>query len=70
MAEVKNRTSQKFSQEEAIAFNKKIYKIKEIEEIKRSIGFIFSRSGFTKEAADYCKEHHLAFSSDEQWLDT
>jgi len=34
------------------------------------VGFIFSRSGFTKEAEDYCKEKGLACSDDERWLET
>ena len=32
--------------------------------------FIFSRSGFTKEAEDYRKEKGIACSEDEKWLET
>jgi hypothetical protein len=34
------------------------------------VGFIFSRSGFTAEAEEYCKEKGIACSEDERWLDT
>jgi hypothetical protein len=31
---------------------------------------IFSRSGFTKEAEEYCKERGIACSEDERWLES
>jgi hypothetical protein len=38
-------------------------------EQKAVVGFIFSQSGFTKEAEAYCKEKGIASSEDERWLD-
>jgi hypothetical protein len=38
------------------------------ERIDRAVGFIFSRSGFTQEAEEYCKENGIACSDDERWL--
>jgi hypothetical protein len=32
--------------------------------------FIFSRSGFTKEAQAYCHKQGIACSEDERWLET
>jgi hypothetical protein len=32
------------------------------------VGFIFPRSGFTKEAEDYCREKGIICSEDERWL--
>ncbi len=68
IGEVKSRDIKKFSKEEVKAFEVKFEKVKEIENIDRVIGFIFSRSGFTGEAEDYCKERGIACSEDERWL--
>jgi hypothetical protein len=44
--------------------------LKKLEQIDRAIGFIFSRSGFTGEAEEYCQEKGIACSEDERWLET
>lgn len=56
------------SKEEALDFERKLESVKKQEKIERAVGFIFSRSGFTKEAEDYCKEKGIACSEDERWL--
>jgi hypothetical protein len=70
IGEVKNRDFKKFSRDEVKAFEAKFEEIKKLENLERAIGFIFSRSGFTKEAGDYCKEKGIACSEDERWLDS
>jgi hypothetical protein len=62
--------TRKFSKEEMVAFEKKFSELKKLENIDRVVGFIFSRSGFTKDAEDYCKEKGIACSEDEMWLET
>jgi hypothetical protein len=68
IGEVKSRDHKKFSRDEAIRFLDKFAEIKRMENLERVIGFIFSRSGFTKEAEDYCREKGIACSEDERWL--
>jgi hypothetical protein len=68
IGEVKSRELRKFSKEEAAAFEAKMSRVKEIENLERAVGFIFSRSGFTKDAEDYCRERRIACSEDERWL--
>jgi hypothetical protein len=69
IGEVKSRDLKKFSKEEAIHFLGKFEQIKTMENLERAIGFIFSRSGFTTEADDYCREKGIACSEDERWLE-
>ncbi len=69
IGEVKNRDVKKFSQEEAATFLLKFNEIKKIEKLERAIGFIFSLSGFTGEAEEFCRENGIACSEDERWLD-
>jgi hypothetical protein len=69
IGEVKSRDLRKFSKDEVIECERKFAEVKKIEKIDRVIGFIFSRSGFTKEAEDYCREKGIAWSDDEKWLD-
>ncbi len=68
IGEVKNRDTRKFSKEEAVAFARKLEEVKKQEKLERAVGFIFSRSGFTEEAEDYCRENGIACSEDERWL--
>ncbi len=68
IGEVKSREAKKFSKEEITEFERKFAQVKKLEKIDRAVGFIFSRSGFTKEAEDYCKENGIACSDDERWL--
>ena len=70
IGEVKSRDSRKFSKEEVMKFQEKFAEVKKLEKIQRAVGFIFSRSGFTAEAEDYCKEKGIACSEDERWLET
>jgi hypothetical protein len=42
----------------------------ESENLEWVIGFIFSRSGFSKEAENYCREKGIACSEDERRLET
>ena len=70
IGEVKNREVKKFSIDEVKEFELKFVEIKKRENLERAIGFIFSRSGFTKEAEDYCKEKGIACSEDDRWLES
>jgi hypothetical protein len=68
IGEVKSREHKKFSKDEVIEFEKKFAEVKKLEKIDRAVAFIFSRSGFSKEADDYCREKGIACSEDERWL--
>ena len=68
IGEVKSRDTRKFSKEEAVSFERKLTAVKTLENLERAVGFIFSRSGFTIEAEEYCKEKGIACSEDEMWL--
>jgi hypothetical protein len=70
IGEVKSRELKKFSKEEVMELEKKFAGVKKFENIDRAVGFIFSRSGFTKDAEDYCKEKGIACSEDERWLES
>jgi hypothetical protein len=70
VGEVKSRDLKRFSKDEVITFEKKFAEVKKMENIERVQGFIFSRSGFTKEAEDYCKEKGIACSENERWLES
>ena len=50
-------------------FELKFAEVKKLENIERAVDFIFSRSGFTKEAENYCREKGIACSEDESWLE-
>jgi hypothetical protein len=69
IGEVKSRVAKKFSKDEVLTFEKKFAEVKKLENISRAQGFIFSRSGFTKEAEDYCLQKGIACSEDERWLE-
>jgi len=68
IGEVKCRDSRKFSKEEAVDFERKLAAVKKLENIEKAVGFIFSSSGFTREAEDYCRDKGIACSDDEKWL--
>ncbi len=70
IGEVKSRDTRKFSKEEVVAFERKFAEVKKREHIDLAVGFIFCRSGFTKEAENYCKEKGIACSEDKKWLET
>jgi hypothetical protein len=69
VGEVKCRDTKKFSKEEAARFLVKFEEIRMYENLERVIGFIFSRSGFTQEAEEFCKEKGIAYSENEGWLE-
>ena len=69
IGEVKCRDTRKFSKEEVIEFERKLAGVKNLENLEKAVGFIFSRSGFTREAEDYCREKGIACSDDERWLE-
>ncbi len=69
IGEVKNRDSKKFSKEEALDFLVKYEEVKRIEKLERTIAFIFSLSGFTQEAEEFCQEKGIACSDDDRWLE-
>ncbi len=68
IGEVKSRDNRKFSREEAVEFDKKFTEVKKREQLERAVGFIFSCSGFTGEAENYCREKGIACSEDKKWL--
>lgn len=68
IGEVKNRETKTFDIEEAKFFYNKINELKTIENLKRYVGFVFSRSGFTNNAKEFCLQNGIAYSCDEQWL--
>jgi hypothetical protein len=70
IGEVKNREVKKFYKDEIKEFELKFVEIKKLENLERVVGFIFSRSGFTSEAEEYCREKGIACSEDEKWLET
>jgi len=70
IGEVKNREVKKFSIEEVKEFQLKFAEIKKRENLEKVVGFIFSRSGFTAEAEEYCRERGIACSEDERWLES
>ncbi len=40
--------------------------LKGMEQIADAIGFVYSRSGFTKPGLTMLKDHHIAYSDDER----
>ncbi len=69
IGEVKNRTTQKFSREEAEKLLEKAAQVREMENISKALCFVFSRPGFTNDAEVYLRDKGIAFSSNEMWLD-
>ncbi|MCP4154166.1 MAG: restriction endonuclease, partial [bacterium] len=69
IGEVKSRVSKKFSIDEILAFERKFAAVKEMENVQRAVGFIFSLSGFTKEVESYCQKNGIACSEDDMWLE-
>jgi hypothetical protein len=69
IGEVKNCERDKFSHEEAQHFLEKMNTLRHLERVTNTLGFVFSRSGFTQDALEYLEEHRIAWSQDERWLD-
>ncbi len=40
-----------------------------IEQISKAVFFVFSVSGFYKNAIEYFKKHGIAWSSDRRWME-
>ncbi len=70
IGEIKSRDNKKFSRDEAVAFEEKFAIVKEKENVKHALGFVFSLCGFTAEAEAYCKQKGIACSEDQRWLDS
>ncbi|OQY11160.1 MAG: hypothetical protein B6I31_05445, partial [Desulfobacteraceae bacterium 4572_19] len=68
ICEVKNR-EKKFSKKDAEEFSLKLEKLIKSENIKNSVGLIFSNSGFTPTAINFLKENNFAYSDDAHWFD-
>lgn len=68
IGEVKNRETKKFSKDEAEKFLKKIGELKELEQVGKTVGFVFSLNGFTKEAVVFFRKHGIAWSENKLWL--
>ncbi|MDM8549263.1 hypothetical protein QUF72_04260 [Desulfobacterales bacterium HSG2] len=67
IGEVKNRKS-KFSVKEAREFVKKAGELIKLENIGKSVLFVFSVNGFYKNTLEYLEKHGIARSSDPRWL--
>ncbi|MDM8551781.1 hypothetical protein QUF72_16990, partial [Desulfobacterales bacterium HSG2] len=67
IGEVKNRKS-KFSVKEAREFVKKAGELGKLENIGKSVLFVFSVNGFYKNTLEYMEKHGIARSSDPRWL--
>ncbi len=67
IGEVKNRKS-KFSVREAREFVKKAGELRRLENIGKSVLFVFSVNGFHKNTLEYLEEQGIASSSDQRWL--
>ncbi len=68
IGEVKCRDMKKFSVAEAERFLEKKRELLEAETVGRHIGFVFSVSGFTREALEFFEENAVAWSDDDSWL--
>ncbi|MEZ4525839.1 MAG: hypothetical protein R2941_07965 [Desulfobacterales bacterium] len=68
IGEVKNREKEKFSQKEAEEFREKALILTELEKVEKSVLFVFSKSGFTKDALQYLEAHAMAWTEEEAWI--
>jgi len=66
--EVKNRKV-KFSVREAKDFVKKAEELMRLENLDKTVLFVFSASGFFKNTIEYLKKHGIAWTSDKRWLE-
>ena len=69
IGEVKNRKT-KFSLTEARAFLAKAMEVKELEDVKKSVVFVFSASGFYKTAITFFQENGIAWSADKRFFES
>ena len=68
IGEVKNR-KKKFSLTEAKAFFAKASEVQNIENLNKTLVFVFSASGFYKTAIDFFRKNKIAFSNDKRFLE-
>ena len=68
IGEIKNRDVRKFSRQEAERFLEKTRELADIEKIGMHVGFVFSVSGFAKDALEFFEENGIAWSEDQRWL--
>ncbi|MDM8549269.1 hypothetical protein QUF72_04290, partial [Desulfobacterales bacterium HSG2] len=66
--EVKNRKV-KFSVKDAKDFVKKAEELMRLENLDKTVLFVFSASGFFKNTLVYLKKHGIAWTSDKRWLE-
>jgi hypothetical protein len=69
IGEIKNRENDPFDGPEVHDFLDKMATLKEIEQLTDALGFVYSRGGFTTPALEILREHHIAYSDDERWLE-
>ena len=69
IGEVKCRDSAKFSLAEAEWFLEKTRLLLEAEKVGQYVGFVFSVSGFAKDALEYIKEKKIAWGDNESSLE-
>ena len=63
------RDSGKFSLAEAERFLEKTRLLLEAETVGRYVGFVYSVSGFAKDALEFMEEKKIAWSDDDSWLE-
>jgi hypothetical protein len=68
IGEVKNRKA-KFSEKEAKIFLAKALEVKNLENIGKSLFFIFSSGGFFKNTIQFLKKNNIAWSEDSTFLE-
>jgi len=68
IGEVKNREKEKFSLREAESFREKAVILTELEKVEKSVLFVFSKPGFTKDAVKYMEEQSMAWTEDAAWI--
>jgi hypothetical protein len=68
IGEVKNRDTKAFSKHEAAEFLQKAHTLRELEHVEKTVLFVFSRNGFTRDTLAYFQDHNIAWSDDDRWL--
>ena len=68
IGEVKNRKT-KFSLKEAKEFLQKTLEVRKLENIDKTVFFVFSLSGFYKTAIKFFNDNDIAWSTDKRFLE-
>ena len=68
IGEVKNRKA-KFSLKEAKAFWTKALEVKELENVEKTVVFVFSTSGFYKNTLTFFNDNGIAWSDDKRFIE-